>query len=119
MGSVGRVIANELQTSRSREGFPFFEPQTDPSQELLASVVIVGIGEVASLMELGLGVKRIRELGEAAPPIHPAQQFDVLLRHRPRSIPPSPRQQRHGFHEYHPFSSGLALPALTIGISSR
>ena len=40
--------------------------------------------------------------------------LDVLLRHRPRSISPCLRQQRHGFHPFTEFQEGLALPVIEV-----
>ncbi len=44
-------------------------------------------------------------------------RLDVLLRHRPRSIAPCRRQQRHGFHPSPDNREGLALPPIRVPVA--
>ena len=73
-------------------------------------------------MPLHLGIVHLQQHVDVSPVVrlNPALEcLDVLLRHRPLSIPFWPCEPpRHGFHESFPFFGRLALPPLEVPVST-
>ena len=92
---------------------PGASPVADGLSASLDSTIGANPG-VVPLGVLGVRAQRVLEVASRNGLVARPDDLDVLLRHRPRSISPCLRQQRHGFHPFTEFQEGLALPVIEV-----